>query len=89
MSYTNPTPTDTTFNAEYVELVALGADSVADMIDRLATDMRRSAAHFAEHGDEATAASLRAAAKTYAHCHSMLDLAWDQAMARVARQTNA
>jgi hypothetical protein len=59
------------------------------MIDRLATDMRRSAAHFDEHGDPATANSLRAAAKTYAHCSSMLELAWDQAMARVARQVTA
>jgi len=89
MSYADPTPEDHTFNAEYVELVTLAAGSVTDVIQQLARDNRRSASYFADRGDQASANSLLAAARTYEHTIDMLDLAWNQAMARVARQVTA
>lgn len=78
-----------TFNGEYVELVTLGANSVTDMLGTLARDHRQTGAIYADQGDALLASSFRASALAYEHALSMIDLAWDQATARVARQASA
>lgn len=78
-----------TFNREYVELMTLGANSVTDMLGDLARDHRQTGRVYAERGDALLASSFRASALAYEHALSMIDLAWDQAMSRVARQASA
>lgn len=78
-----------TFNGEYVELITLGANSVTDMLSDLAHDHRRTGAIYADKGDTLLATSFKASALAYEHALSIIDLAWDQAMARVARRASA
>ena len=80
---------DSTFNAEYVELVTLGPASVTDMLTELARDHRETSRLYREQGNTLCATAFGASALAYEHALSMLDLAWDQAMARVARQDTA
>lgn len=70
------------FNADYVELVTLGTHSVTDMLAELARDHRQTGAHYAEQGNALLATAFKHSAQAYEHALSLVDLAWDQAMAR-------
>jgi hypothetical protein len=89
MSHDQPTADDTTFNAHYVEIVSLGEHSITDALGELARDSRLAASHQRNHGQEALAAIAQARADAYQHALSLVDLAFEQAMARVARQAVA
>lgn len=86
---TTTDPNESSFNAEYVELVWGEADSVSRRLEQLEDGLRSSAAVHANAGNDADAATLRAKADAYGHAVSMLDLAFSQALARVAGQVTA
>lgn len=83
------TTEDTTFNAEYVELVWGEADSVQRRLEQLAADYRTSARHHRAAGNDAIADAFNGQAAAFTQAVSMLDLAFEQALARVARQVTA
>lgn len=81
--------TDTTFNAAYVEIVALGEHSITDILGELARDHRQTGAIYRVNGNETLATAFASSALAYEHALSLVDLAFDQALARVARQVSA